>query len=956
MPNWKKVIDSGSDATLNSLYVVNSVTSSIFSGSFTGSLEGTSSWALNAITSSHAVNALSASYAITASYALNGGGGGGAVYSFHQTASAVTWSVTHSLNTYTPIIQVYDEAYNQLIPASVSGSSVNTVQLTFATATAGYAVLSTGGNVNINISGSNATLIQSTPATTWSFYHGLNETYPVFTIFDSNDDVIVPLKIHADNANTASIYFSTARTGTAVAANCGLSGSTFESASWAAYAVSASYAQTTATSSYVLNAVSASYATFAQTSATASYVLNAVSASYAQTTSYANNFTVAGTLTAQTIVVQVITSSTELVTGSLTVSGSLNALGGVTGSLFGTASWADNAITASHAVSALSSSYAISASYATSALSASYALSGSYAISASYAISSSHANHATSASYALSSSYATTASFADRTIQTDIYVKNTTGAQINKGTVVRIIGATGDNPLIGTASYTNDNNSANTLGITTANIPNDSFGYIITEGVLTGIDTSTPGWTAGQLLYLGANGSITGSAPQAPLHAVRLGEVLRVQLNNGSMYVRIDNGYELGELHDVVDTTTTASFGDLLVRSGSVWTNSKQLTGSYGLTGSLNISGSTTITGSIITTKGEYIKGYDAYTLTGYSLTPTSFNVGSLYANDITTFDGTSALGVNTYRSQPQYTLTGTSTSALTVQPFLAYPVVNLTGANARIDAIGFTAYIWRTDPADISTNGSNRLRGAYVIVGNRGGNGLTSAPYTNTVIGYEGSIENGGGTVNNMFGLRNYFWHGEFAANSTTNNNYGIYQGMTIGAASGGTHVVTNYYAFYQDTPSVLATGTLTNRWGLYFTDPNMPSYHAGKFGIGKTAPSYDLDVSGSGNFTNGLTVTGSLVATSFTGSLFGTASNAVSSSYSLSGSYAVTASYANTATSASYAVTASYLNPVTTGYVILTQVSASLNYADDAAAAAGGVPLGGLYRNGNFIAIRIV
>ena len=43
------------------------------------------------------------------------------------------------------------------------------------------------------------------------------------------------------------------------------------------------------------------------------------------------------------------------------------------------------------------------------------------------------------------------------------------------------------------------------------------------------------------------------------------------------------------------------------------------------------------------------------------------------------------------------------------------------------------------------------------------------------------------------------------------------------------------------------------------------------------------------------------------------------------------------------------------TTGYVILTQVSASLNFVDDASAAAGGVPLGGLYRNGNFILIRI-
>jgi hypothetical protein len=41
--------------------------------------------------------------------------------------------------------------------------------------------------------------------------------------------------------------------------------------------------------------------------------------------------------------------------------------------------------------------------------------------------------------------------------------------------------------------------------------------------------------------------------------------------------------------------------------------------------------------------------------------------------------------------------------------------------------------------------------------------------------------------------------------------------------------------------------------------------------------------------------------------------------------------------------------------GYVILQQVSQSLNFVDDTAAAAGGVPLGGLYRNGNFIVIRI-
>jgi hypothetical protein len=90
----------------------------------------------------------------------------------------------------------------------------------------------------------------------------------------------------------------------------------------ASYATSASLAQT---ASYVLNAVSSSYAATASyviLAQTASYILNAVSASYAATSSFADNFTVAGTLTAQTIVAQTITSSIEFITGS-TRNGSL---------------------------------------------------------------------------------------------------------------------------------------------------------------------------------------------------------------------------------------------------------------------------------------------------------------------------------------------------------------------------------------------------------------------------------------------------------------------------------------------------------------------------------------------------------------------------------------------------------------------------------------------------------
>jgi hypothetical protein len=61
MPSWKKVIVSGSDASLNSLNVATNVVAQ----SFTGSLFGTASFA---VSSSHAIFANSSSYALTASY------------------------------------------------------------------------------------------------------------------------------------------------------------------------------------------------------------------------------------------------------------------------------------------------------------------------------------------------------------------------------------------------------------------------------------------------------------------------------------------------------------------------------------------------------------------------------------------------------------------------------------------------------------------------------------------------------------------------------------------------------------------------------------------------------------------------------------------------------------------------------------------------------------------------
>ena len=95
-------------------------------------------------------------------------------------------------------------------------------------------------------------------------------------------------------------------------------------------------------------------------------------------------------------------------------------------------------------------------------------------------------------------------------------------------------------------------------------------------------------------------------------------------------------------------------------------------------------------------------------------------------------------------------------------------------------------------------------------------------------------------------------------------------------------------------------------------------------------------------------------------TPSLIVTATQVTNTQIAASASYAATASYyGGTVISSSYSLSASYAptnNNLTASYAILASVSMSLNFANDTAAAAGGVPLGGLYRNGNAVLIRIV
>jgi nitrogen fixation protein len=148
--------------------------------------------------------------------------------------------------------------------------------------------------------------------------------------------------------------------------------------------------------------------------------------------------------------------------------------------------------------------------------------------------------------------------------------------------VVKVSGAQGQRLAIDLAQANNDNNSADTLGVVTETIAANQEGFIMTVGQLEGINTtgSLQGetWADGNVLYLSPTvaGRITNVKPTgATGHIVIIGYVEYAHANNGKIYVKIMNGWELDELHNVYINTGTLANNDALIYESStqLWKN-----------------------------------------------------------------------------------------------------------------------------------------------------------------------------------------------------------------------------------------------------------------------------------------------------------------------------------------------------------------------------------------------
>jgi hypothetical protein len=185
-------------------------------------------------------------------------------------------------------------------------------------------------------------------------------------------------------------------------------------------------------------------------------------------------------------------------------------------------------------------------------------------------------------------------------------IRNTTGATLTKGTAVYISGATGQISTVTKAIANSDPTSAQTLGLVAADIANNANGNVTLIGTITNLNTSA--YTDGQQLYLSPTtaGTLTATKPYAPNHLVYMAVVEHAHPTQGKLFVKVQNGYEMDELHDV--SAQSPSNGQTIVYNSvsGLWEkNTVSLTA--GVNGTLPVANGGT--GVSTLTSGYLVKG-----------------------------------------------------------------------------------------------------------------------------------------------------------------------------------------------------------------------------------------------------------------------------------------------------------------------------------------------------------
>ena len=447
-------------------------------------------------------------------------------------------------------------------------------------------------------------------------------------------------------------------------------------------------------------------------------------------------------------------------------------------------------------------------------------------------------------------------------------VYNNTGATLTKGTIVYINGGQGNLPTVTKAIATSDPTSAQTFGFINVDLTNNNNGYVTIIGRLDNIDTQA--YANGTQLYLSGvtAGTYTSTKPQAPIHLVYVAIVVRSHPTQGVLEVKIQNGVEMDEIHDV--QITSIANGNILQYDSttSLWknvagttTNIAEGTNLYYTDTRARTSISTTATGL------TYTSGTGVLSLTAGYVIPTTTSAtewDTAYTNRITS--ATSPLSITSnVISIPQAT----------------------TSVNGYLSSTDWTTFNSKQGTITLTTTGSS---GASTLVSNTLNiptytlTGLGGVPTTRTLTingtGYDLSADRSWTIPTSV----NATFTQDYTA-TAAQTTFTVTGGYTVGQLAvyyNGSKLASAEFTATNGTTFVLATACQVNdivqavaeitgggiggsgttnyisKWTASGVLGNSSIFDNGtNVGIGNTNTSYTLDVSGTGRFTSSLIAT---------------------------------------------------------------------------------------------------